>query len=85
MKVNQIESVEVRRPDEFNRVTLAMTNKGLAFLLGIANDNDMLIQDVIGQALVLFKAAKDAARDGKAVGVLPPDDADLLDVEFTGL
>lgn len=70
------------RPDR-NVVELTITDKGLVYLLEIADDNGMAIQDVISQALVLLKAAKDEARNGLAIGATK--DASKLDVEFTGL
>lgn len=76
-------NISIKQIGDVSLVTMTMTPKGVRFIGDIAGDNDMSLDNVISQALVLFKHAKDAAREGKHVGIA--DDADKLDVEFTGL
>jgi len=64
-------------------VNMLMSGNGFEYLMKLADETDLSLEAVIGRSLVLFKAATDATREGKAVGVA--SNPEVLDVEFTGI
>ena len=81
--MNVKDRIEITLFNEATRETVAMGPEGYKYIYEIAGENEMTVKEVIGQALVLFKHAKDEARNGLAIGATK--DASKLDVEFTGL
>lgn len=72
-----------KRDDGLVEVTMLMSASGFDYLWKLAEKTDLPVETVIGRSLVLFKAASEAALEGKAVGVAA--DPKVLDLEFTGL
>lgn len=72
-----------RGPSGTIEVSMLMSRNGFDYLMKLADETGEPLETVIGRSLVLFKAATDAAREGKAVGAAA--DPEALDIEFTGL
>lgn len=64
-------------------VVMIMTPKGVEFIEDLAKETGTNWETVLPRALVLYKKAIDAVRDGKAVGIA--EDPNSLDVQFTKL
>jgi hypothetical protein len=67
------------------RILLSMEmSEGALDMLGeLASATGQKVEDVIGKAFLLYKAAVDAQKEGKSVGVAPT--SDVLETEFVGL
>lgn len=71
--------------DEEGRVSVSVTmsENGFAKLDRLARSSGQELGDVIGKAFLLYEAAVEARKEGKAVGIAP--NADVLETEFVGL
>jgi hypothetical protein len=63
-------------------VCLKMSPESFADLDRLARASGTPLDDVISKAFILYKAAADASRSGKAVGIAPTPD--VLETEFIG-
>lgn len=72
-----------KNPDGSVVVTMYMSQNGFDLLQGLARDADADLKDVIGRALVVYRDARKAIHEGKAVGVT--SDPESLDVQFIDL
>lgn len=63
-------------------VSMGLSTGMFNALAGLAKESGAGIEDVISKAFLLYKAAADAHREGKAVGIAPT--ADALESEFVG-
>lgn len=72
-----------KRADGQVEVMMVMSSNGFDFLWRLAEETNLPFETVIGRSLVLFKAASDAAREGKVVGAASSPEE--FDVQFTGL
>jgi hypothetical protein len=64
-------------------VSVTMSEDAYAMLDRLARSSGQELRDVIGKAFLLYEAAVEARKEGKAVGIAP--NADVLDTEFVGL
>ena len=64
-------------------VSMEMSEGALDMLGELASATGQKVEDVIGKAFLLYKAAVDAHKEGKSVGVAPT--SDVLETEFVGL
>jgi hypothetical protein len=64
-------------------VSMEMSEGALNMLDELASATGQKMEDVIGKAFLLYKAAVDAQKAGKSVGVAPT--SDVLETEFVGL
>lgn len=72
-----------RGPGGSIEVTMFMSQEGFELLESLAGDVGAGLEDVIGRALVLYRDARHAAGQGKAVGVTSAPET--LDVQFIDL
>lgn len=64
-------------------VSMQMSDGAFEMLGELADATGQKVEDVIGKAFLLYKAAVDAQKEGKSVGVAPT--SDVLETEFVGL
>ena len=64
-------------------VSMRMTEELFTMLNELAEASGQELDQVIGKAFLLYKAASDARKDGKAVGVATS--SDVLETEFIGI
>ncbi len=62
---------------------MSMEPEAFELLMGLAETSGQDVEDVIIKSFFLYRAALDASRDGKAVGIAPS--ADVLETEFVGI
>jgi len=63
-------------------VSLHLSSESFNTLNQLADASGTSIGDVIAKAFILYKAAAQASREGKAVGIAPTPD--VLETEFVG-
>jgi len=73
---------EESKEQKGNRITLDLSPEGSSVLNQLMNETADSPDDLFRKALALYKAAQDAHREGKAVGVASSPDA--LETEFVG-
>jgi len=64
-------------------VTMKMSEAAFKTLDKLAESSGQPLDQVISKAFLLYKAAADAHKDGKSVGVAPSPD--VLETEFVGI
>src|SRR5437016_1820696 len=64
-------------------VSMVMTPEGFNLLRRLADETNADLETVLGKALILYREAHDASKQGKAVGIAESSDA--FETQFTGL
>jgi hypothetical protein len=72
-----------RDEDEGVILSVQMSSQGLEMLGDLAASSGQTLDEVVGKAFLLYKAASDAHREGKSVGIAP--NSEVLETEFVGI